>query len=114
MFLISHVLFSETEILETRVRSRPKTNITAPEKHQEQAKQTQVQQGSVGVSFVLIITLLVIPVVVLVAIALFIRWRKNRVYGGIFSEMSIHNFYMVDVYWSHVYFHLVEDHSEIK
>ncbi|XP_040198848.1 peptidyl-glycine alpha-amidating monooxygenase isoform X4 [Rana temporaria] len=73
---------TETEILETRVRSRPKTNITAPEKHQEQAKQTQVQQGSVGVSFVLIITLLVIPVVVLVAIALFIRWRKNRVYGG--------------------------------
>lgn len=73
---------TETEILETRVRSRPKTNITAPEKHQEQAKQTLVQQSSVGVSFVLIITLLVIPVVVLVAIAIFIRWRKNRVYGG--------------------------------
>ncbi|KAM5191313.1 peptidyl-glycine alpha-amidating monooxygenase isoform 3-T3 [Mantella aurantiaca] len=73
---------TETEILETRVRSRPKTNITAPEKHREQAKQTLVQQSSVGVSFVLIITLLVIPVVVLVAIAIFIRWRKNRVYGG--------------------------------
>lgn len=73
---------TETEILETRVRSRPKTNITAPEKHQEQAKQTLVQHSGVGVSFVLIITLLVIPVVVLVAIAIFIRWRKNRVYGG--------------------------------
>ncbi|XP_018424992.1 PREDICTED: peptidyl-glycine alpha-amidating monooxygenase isoform X6 [Nanorana parkeri] len=73
---------TETEILETRVRTRPKTNITAQEMHHEQAKQTLVQQSSVGVSFVLIITLLVIPVVVLVAIAIFIRWRKNRVYGG--------------------------------
>ncbi|KAM9329356.1 peptidyl-glycine alpha-amidating monooxygenase [Gastrophryne carolinensis] len=73
---------TETEVYETRVRSRPKTNMTAPEQHNGQAKQTVVQQSSVGVSFILIITLLVIPIVALVGIAIFIRWRKNRVYGG--------------------------------
>ncbi|XP_073402002.1 peptidyl-glycine alpha-amidating monooxygenase isoform X4 [Dendrobates tinctorius] len=73
---------TETEILETRVRSRPKSNTTAAEQHRGQAKQTVVEQGRVGVSFVLIITLLIIPVVVLVAIAIFIRWRKGRIYGG--------------------------------
>ncbi|XP_040277522.1 peptidyl-glycine alpha-amidating monooxygenase isoform X3 [Bufo bufo] len=73
---------TETEILETRVRSRPKSNTTATEQHNGQAKQTVVQQSGVGVSFILIITLLIIPVVVLVAIAIFIRWRKGRIYGG--------------------------------
>ncbi|KAM4049411.1 peptidyl-glycine alpha-amidating monooxygenase isoform 4-T5 [Anomaloglossus baeobatrachus] len=73
---------TETEILETRVRSRPKSNTTATEQRHGQAKQTVAEQGRVGVSFVLIITLLIIPVVVLVAIAIFIRWRKGRIYGG--------------------------------
>ncbi|XP_044131908.1 peptidyl-glycine alpha-amidating monooxygenase isoform X4 [Bufo gargarizans] len=73
---------TETEILETRVRSRPKSNTSATEQHNGQAKQTVVQQSGVGVSFILIITLLIIPVVVLVAIAIFIRWRKGRIYGG--------------------------------
>ncbi|XP_077145919.1 peptidyl-glycine alpha-amidating monooxygenase isoform X4 [Ranitomeya variabilis] len=73
---------TETEILETRVRSRPKSNTTAGEQHRGQAKQSVVEQGRVGVSFVLIITLLIIPVVVLVGIAIFIRWRKGRMYGG--------------------------------
>ncbi|XP_075127835.1 peptidyl-glycine alpha-amidating monooxygenase isoform X4 [Leptodactylus fuscus] len=72
----------ETETLETRVRTRPKSNTTVTEQHHEQAKQTTPQQSRVGVSFVLIITLLIIPVVVLVAIAIFIRWRKGRIYGG--------------------------------
>ncbi|XP_069608414.1 peptidyl-glycine alpha-amidating monooxygenase isoform X3 [Ranitomeya imitator] len=73
---------TETEILETLVRSRPKSNTTAGEQHRGQAKQSVVEQGRVGVSFVLIITLLIIPVVVLVGIAIFIRWRKGRIYGG--------------------------------
>lgn len=73
---------TETEILETHVKSRPKLNSSALAQHHEQAKQTVVEQSRVGVPFVLIITLLIIPVVVLVAIALFIRWRKGRIYGG--------------------------------
>ncbi|XP_075037506.1 peptidyl-glycine alpha-amidating monooxygenase isoform X3 [Mixophyes fleayi] len=73
---------TETEILETRVRSRPKTNITATEQHHGEEKQTLVEKNSVGVSFILIITLLIIPVVAFVAIAIFIRWRKARIYGG--------------------------------
>ncbi|XP_066459129.1 peptidyl-glycine alpha-amidating monooxygenase isoform X3 [Eleutherodactylus coqui] len=87
---------TETEIFETRVRNRPKPNTTTVEQHQGQveqhqgqveqhqgqAKQTVVEQGRVGVPFVLIITLLIIPVVVLVSIAIFIRWRKGRIYGG--------------------------------
>ncbi|XP_075693107.1 peptidyl-glycine alpha-amidating monooxygenase isoform X4 [Rhinoderma darwinii] len=73
---------TETEILETHVRSRPKSNTTAMEQHHGQAKQTAVEESKVGVSVVLIITLLIIPVVVLVGIAIFIRWRKSRMYGG--------------------------------
>ncbi|XP_069819073.1 peptidyl-glycine alpha-amidating monooxygenase isoform X5 [Dendropsophus ebraccatus] len=73
---------TETEILETHVKTRPKLNKTVVEQHHGQAKQTVVEQSRVGVPFVLIITLLIIPVVVLVAIAIFIRWRKNRIYGG--------------------------------
>ncbi|XP_063820149.1 peptidyl-glycine alpha-amidating monooxygenase isoform X5 [Pseudophryne corroboree] len=73
---------TETEILETRLRSRPKTNATVPDKHHGQEKQTLVEKSSVGVSFILIITLIIIPVVALVAIAIFIRWRKARIYGG--------------------------------
>ncbi|XP_070599076.1 peptidyl-glycine alpha-amidating monooxygenase isoform X2 [Erythrolamprus reginae] len=41
-----------------------------------------VQQASSSVSFVLITTLLIIPVVVLLAIAMFIWWRKTRIYGA--------------------------------
>ncbi|XP_071996204.1 peptidyl-glycine alpha-amidating monooxygenase isoform X1 [Engystomops pustulosus] len=73
---------TETEILETHVRTRPKSNTTAKEQHHEQAKQTMIPQNKIGVPLILIITLLIIPVVVLVAIAIFIRWRKGRIYGG--------------------------------
>ncbi|XP_056393507.1 peptidyl-glycine alpha-amidating monooxygenase isoform X4 [Hyla sarda] len=83
---------TETEILETHVKTRPKLNSTAGEQHHAQqhhaeqhhgqAKQAVLEQGRIGVPFVLIITLLIIPVVVLVAIAVFIRWRKGRIYGG--------------------------------
>uniref|UniRef100_A0A6I8SS69 Peptidylglycine alpha-amidating monooxygenase n=1 Tax=Xenopus tropicalis TaxID=8364 RepID=A0A6I8SS69_XENTR len=76
----------EIEIFETHMRSRPKTNETTTEKQaqekQTQEKQSVVQESSAGVSFVLIITLLIIPIVVLIAIAIFIRWRKVRMYGG--------------------------------
>ncbi|KAM4807962.1 peptidyl-glycine alpha-amidating monooxygenase isoform 2-T3 [Rhinophrynus dorsalis] len=81
---------TETEILETRMRSRPKTNETTTsqaEKH-KQEKQSVVEQSTPGVSFVLIITLLIIPIVVLIAIAIFIRWRRIRMYGGEIEHKS--------------------------
>ncbi|KAG8456338.1 hypothetical protein GDO86_002212 [Hymenochirus boettgeri] len=77
---------TETEILETRLRSRPSKNETFQQLKQE--KHSVVQPASAGVSFVLIITLLIIPIVVLVAIAIFIRWRKVRMYGGELEHKS--------------------------
>ncbi|XP_053557496.1 peptidyl-glycine alpha-amidating monooxygenase isoform X3 [Bombina bombina] len=73
---------TETEILETLVRSRPKANVSTVVKAHGQEKQAVIEQSGVGVSFVLIITLLIIPVMILIAIAIFIRWRKVRMYGG--------------------------------
>ncbi|OCT98556.1 hypothetical protein XELAEV_18010794mg [Xenopus laevis] len=77
---------SKTEIFETHMRSRPKTNESVGQQTQE--KPSVVQESSAGVSFVLIITLLIIPVVVLIAIAIFIRWRKVRMYGGDIGHKS--------------------------
>ncbi|XP_018089595.1 peptidyl-glycine alpha-amidating monooxygenase B isoform X6 [Xenopus laevis] len=77
---------TETEIFETHMRSRPKTNESVGQQTQE--KPSVVQESSAGVSFVLIITLLIIPVVVLIAIAIFIRWRKVRMYGGDIGHKS--------------------------
>ncbi|MEE6459899.1 hypothetical protein FKM82_000764 [Ascaphus truei] len=72
---------TETEILETRVRSRPYMN-ESTQSPTGNEKQSLIEESSVGVSLVLIITLLIIPIVVLIAITIFIRWRKVRVYGG--------------------------------
>ena len=47
-----------------------------------QEKQKLVREPGSGVPAILITTLLVIPVVVLLAIALFIRWKKSRAFGG--------------------------------
>ncbi|MEE6459896.1 hypothetical protein FKM82_000764 [Ascaphus truei] len=71
----------KTEILETRVRSRPYMN-ESTQSPTGNEKQSLIEESSVGVSLVLIITLLIIPIVVLIAITIFIRWRKVRVYGG--------------------------------
>ncbi|CAH2297107.1 peptidyl-glycine alpha-amidating monooxygenase isoform X4 [Pelobates cultripes] len=108
---------TETEIIETRVKSRPKINnlVHTKEQHtqqqqqhpqqeqqthtqqeqqthtqqeQPQQKQNIVEHSGPGVSLVLIITLLIIPVVVLIAIAIFIRWRKVRMYGGEIEHKS--------------------------
>ncbi|CAH2297109.1 peptidyl-glycine alpha-amidating monooxygenase isoform X1 [Pelobates cultripes] len=111
---------TETEIIETRVKSRPKINNlvhtkeqrtqqqqqqqqqhpqqeqphtqqeqqTHTQQEQPQQKQNIVEHSGPGVSQVLIITLLIIPVVVLIAIAIFIRWRKVRMYGGEIEHKS--------------------------
>ncbi|XP_053330515.1 peptidyl-glycine alpha-amidating monooxygenase isoform X2 [Spea bombifrons] len=73
---------TETEIIETHVKSRPKINKSSTTEEHVQEKQSVVEHSGAGVSLVLIITLLIIPIVVLIAIAIFIRWRKVRVYGG--------------------------------
>ncbi|XP_077203838.1 peptidyl-glycine alpha-amidating monooxygenase isoform X8 [Paroedura picta] len=65
-------------VIEARLANKPLSTdlLKKEEKHHV------IQQSSTGVSFVLITTLLIIPVVVLLAIAVFIRWRKSRIYGG--------------------------------
>ncbi|XP_069481562.1 peptidyl-glycine alpha-amidating monooxygenase isoform X2 [Ambystoma mexicanum] len=72
---------TETEIFETGtgVRNKPKPSTGVVAKLPE--KEKTVEQTESRVSFVLITTLLIIPVVVLIAIAIFIRWRKVKVYG---------------------------------
>ncbi|XP_069481563.1 peptidyl-glycine alpha-amidating monooxygenase isoform X3 [Ambystoma mexicanum] len=73
---------TETEIFETGtgVRNKPKPSTGVVAKLPE--KEKTVEQTESRVSFVLITTLLIIPVVVLIAIAIFIRWRKVKVYGA--------------------------------
>ncbi|XP_077203832.1 peptidyl-glycine alpha-amidating monooxygenase isoform X2 [Paroedura picta] len=65
-------------VIEARLANKPLSTdlLKKEEKHHV------IQQSSTGVSFVLITTLLIIPVVVLLAIAVFIRWRKSRIYGA--------------------------------
>uniref|UniRef100_A0A8D0GC57 Peptidylglycine alpha-amidating monooxygenase n=1 Tax=Sphenodon punctatus TaxID=8508 RepID=A0A8D0GC57_SPHPU len=70
----------EIKEAETIIEAKLKNKPVSTESLKEQKKQHMVQQTSTGVSLVLITTLLIIPVVVLSAIALFIRWRKTRVY----------------------------------
>uniref|UniRef100_U3ERT9 Peptidyl-glycine alpha-amidating monooxygenase n=1 Tax=Micrurus fulvius TaxID=8637 RepID=U3ERT9_MICFL len=55
---------------------------TSKEFLRKEERHQVVQQASSSVSFVLIITLLIIPIVVLLAIAMFIWWRKTRIYGA--------------------------------
>ncbi|XP_065776233.1 peptidyl-glycine alpha-amidating monooxygenase isoform X3 [Muntiacus reevesi] len=65
-------------VVETKMDNKP----TSSELQKIQEKQKLVREPGSGVPAVLITTLLVIPVVVLLAIALFIRWKKSRAFGG--------------------------------
>ncbi|XP_015279578.1 PREDICTED: peptidyl-glycine alpha-amidating monooxygenase isoform X3 [Gekko japonicus] len=65
-------------VIEARLTNKP----VSTELLKKEEKHRVIQQSSAGVSFVLITTLLIIPIVVLLAIAVFIRWRKTRVYGA--------------------------------
>ncbi|XP_078531572.1 peptidyl-glycine alpha-amidating monooxygenase isoform X3 [Lissotriton helveticus] len=73
---------TETEIFETGVRNKPKLTEDVEKVQKQQEKQKTAEQTESRVSFVLITTLLIIPVVVLIAIVIFIKWRKVKVYGG--------------------------------
>ncbi|XP_042311152.1 peptidyl-glycine alpha-amidating monooxygenase isoform X4 [Sceloporus undulatus] len=69
----------ETEaVIEARLTSKP----TSKELLKKEEKHHVVQQANTEVSVVLITTLLIIPIVVLLAIAVFIWWRKTRLYGA--------------------------------
>ncbi|XP_038257324.1 peptidyl-glycine alpha-amidating monooxygenase isoform X12 [Dermochelys coriacea] len=69
---------TETEtVIEARLKNKPVSTDS-----QKKWEKHMVEQASPGISFVLITTLLIIPIVVLLAIAVFIRWRKTRVYGA--------------------------------
>nr|XP_034956015.1 peptidyl-glycine alpha-amidating monooxygenase isoform X5 [Zootoca vivipara] len=65
-------------VIEARLTNKPMSK----ELLKKEEKHPVVQQASTGVSVVLITTLLIIPIVVLLAIAVFIRWRKTRIYGA--------------------------------
>ncbi|XP_034377100.1 peptidyl-glycine alpha-amidating monooxygenase isoform X8 [Arvicanthis niloticus] len=65
-------------VVEPKVENKP----TSSELQKMQEKEKLIKEPGSGVSVVLITTLLVIPVVVLLAIAMFIRWKKSRAFGG--------------------------------
>lgn len=65
-------------VVEPKVESKP----TSSEFQKMQEKEKLIKESGSGVPVVLITTLLVIPVVVLLAIAMFIRWKKSRAFGG--------------------------------
>ncbi|XP_037386017.1 peptidyl-glycine alpha-amidating monooxygenase isoform X10 [Talpa occidentalis] len=65
-------------VVETKMENKPASS----ELQKMQEKQKLIKEPGSGVPVVLITTLLVIPVVVLLAIAIFIRWKKSRVFGG--------------------------------
>ncbi|XP_044120814.1 peptidyl-glycine alpha-amidating monooxygenase isoform X16 [Neovison vison] len=65
-------------VVETKMENKP----TSTELQKMQEKQKLTKEPGLGVPIVLITTLLVIPVVVLLAIALYIRWKKSKAFGG--------------------------------
>ncbi|XP_007526869.1 peptidyl-glycine alpha-amidating monooxygenase isoform X3 [Erinaceus europaeus] len=64
-------------VVETKMENKP----TSSELQKMQEKQKLIKDLGSGVPVVLMTTLLIIPVVVLLAIAIFIRWKKSRVFG---------------------------------
>uniref|UniRef100_A0A8C3SXZ2 Peptidylglycine alpha-amidating monooxygenase n=1 Tax=Chelydra serpentina TaxID=8475 RepID=A0A8C3SXZ2_CHESE len=81
--LLSHRSISPKALkADTVIEARLKNKPVSTESQKKWEKHHIVEQASPGISFVLITTLLIIPIVVLLAIAVFIRWRKTRVYGA--------------------------------
>lgn len=77
-------------IVENKMENKP----TSSELQKMQEKQKLIQEPGLGVPVVLITTLLVIPLVVLLAIAIFIRWKKSRAFGGKGSSgLNLGNFF---------------------
>ncbi|XP_074239253.1 peptidyl-glycine alpha-amidating monooxygenase isoform X6 [Saimiri boliviensis] len=77
-------------VVETKMENKP----TSSELQKMQEKQKLIKEPDSGVPVVLITTLLVIPVVVLLAIAIFIRWKKSRAFGGKGSKgLNLGNFF---------------------
>ncbi|XP_072814434.1 peptidyl-glycine alpha-amidating monooxygenase isoform X9 [Vicugna pacos] len=72
----------EVKESEAVVETQMENNPASSELQKMQEKQKLIKEPGSGVPVVLITTLLVIPVVVLLAIALFIRWKKSRAFGG--------------------------------
>ncbi|XP_045755271.1 peptidyl-glycine alpha-amidating monooxygenase isoform X15 [Mirounga angustirostris] len=65
-------------VVETKMENKP----ASTELQKMQEKQKLIKEPGLGVPIVLITTLLVIPMVVLLAIALYIRWKKSKAFGG--------------------------------
>ncbi|XP_039614846.1 peptidyl-glycine alpha-amidating monooxygenase isoform X6 [Polypterus senegalus] len=71
----------EMEESETFLQAKVKPQPSPQETSLEKTKQNVVKQANPGVSPAIITTLLLIPLVVLIGIAVFMRWRKGRIYG---------------------------------
>ncbi|XP_032131402.1 peptidyl-glycine alpha-amidating monooxygenase isoform X7 [Sapajus apella] len=77
-------------VVESKMENKP----TSSELQKMQEKQKLIKEPGSGVPVVLITTLLVIPVVFLLAIAIFIRWKKSRTFGGKGSKgLNLGNFF---------------------
>ncbi|XP_034512469.1 peptidyl-glycine alpha-amidating monooxygenase isoform X18 [Ailuropoda melanoleuca] len=77
-------------VVETKMENKP----ASTELQKMQEKQKLIKEPGLGVPIVLITTLLVIPVVVLLAIALYIRWKKSKAFGGKASGgLNLGNFF---------------------
>ncbi|XP_028611520.1 peptidyl-glycine alpha-amidating monooxygenase isoform X6 [Grammomys surdaster] len=84
----------EIKEAEAVVEPKVENNPTSSELQKMQEKEKLIKEPGSGVSVVLITTLLVIPVVVLLAIAMFIRWKKSRAFGGKGSSgLNLGNFF---------------------
>lgn len=66
--------------------------LAAPE--EKEKPQTVANQSAQGISPAVITTLLLIPLVVVIAIGVFIRWKKGRMYNGN-CETFLMNFSMI-------------------
>ncbi|XP_059549997.1 peptidyl-glycine alpha-amidating monooxygenase isoform X9 [Myotis daubentonii] len=77
-------------VVETKMENKPASS----ELQKMKEKEKLIKEPVSGVPVVLITTLLVIPVAVLLAIAMFIRWKKSRAFGGKGSRgLNLGNFF---------------------
>ncbi|XP_041089175.1 peptidyl-glycine alpha-amidating monooxygenase isoform X2 [Polyodon spathula] len=76
-----HEIEEMETIIQAKLKPQPKVQELPNEIPQEVKKKNLVKPDTPGVSPAIITSLLLIPLVVLVSIAVFIRWRKTRMYG---------------------------------
>ncbi|XP_077099431.1 peptidyl-glycine alpha-amidating monooxygenase B isoform X2 [Siphateles boraxobius] len=80
---------ADVQKMEEPVQKQHQLPLAAPEENKEKEKLPNVaNQSAQGVSPAVITTLLLIPLVVVIAIGVFIRWRKGRMYSDCQVKME--------------------------